>query len=228
MLENLKEEVYRANLSLRDSGLVIRTWGNVSGRDPESGLIVIKPSGVEYDELRPSDLPVLSPDGKIVEGTLKPSSDAPTHLELYKAFPGICGVAHTHSEYATVFAQAKRAIPALGTTHADYFPGGVPVTRPLSDEEIAGEYELNTGKVVTELFRDAGYKDVRAALVASHGPFCWGSSATEAADVAFVLEEIAKLAWKTLILSPEIEEMQPSLQAKHYLRKHGKNAYYGQ
>ncbi|MBO7376267.1 MAG: class II aldolase/adducin family protein, partial [Clostridia bacterium] len=171
MLEKLKLEVWRANMLLRDLGLVINTWGNVSGRDPATGLIVIKPSGVEYGSLKPGDLPVLTADGEVVEGGLRPSSDTPTHLEIYREFPGINGIAHTHSVYATVYAQALRDIPPLGTTHADYFPGPVPVTRRLTSEEIAGEYELNTGRVIAEKLKEHAQRPLRAVLVASHGPF---------------------------------------------------------
>ena len=231
MLERLKLEVYRANMLLRDLGLVINTWGNVSGRDPETGLVVIKPSGVEYDSLKPGDLPVLSPDGKTVEGTLKPSSDTPTHLEIYREFPGINGIAHTHSVYASVYAQALRDIPPLGTTHADYFPGPVPVTRRLTADEIAGEYELNTGKVIAEKLKEFAGAPLRAVLVASHGPFTFGGSAEEAADVSYVLEKIAEMAWRTELLaavSAPAGGMQPELLSRHYDRKHGKNAYYGQ
>ena len=231
MLERLKLEVYRANLLLRDLGLVINTWGNVSGRDPETGLVVIKPSGVEYGSLKPGDLPVLTPDGKQIEGNLRPSSDTPTHLEIYREFPGINGIAHTHSVYAGVYAQALRDIPPLGTTHADYFPGPVPVTRRLTAEEIAGEYELNTGRVIAEKLKEYAQRPLRAVLVASHGPFTFGCDAAEAVDVSYVLEKIAEMAWRTELLaalSPPAGEMQPELLSRHYDRKHGKNAYYGQ
>ncbi|MDR1292192.1 MAG: L-ribulose-5-phosphate 4-epimerase [Clostridiales Family XIII bacterium] len=237
-MEQLKKDVCAANVLLPSLGLVTFTWGNVSGVDRESGLVVIKPSGVEYGELTPGMLPALRlEDGQQTDGELKPSSDAPTHLALYRAFPEIGGVAHTHSRWATVFAQGRRPIPPLGTTHADYFYGEVPCTRLLTDAEIAGDYETETGKVIVETLKGRDPASMPAALVASHGPFTWGRDATEAVHNAAVLEEVACMAWHTL--APNIgsdttgsstapERMQQSLLDKHYLRKHGKTAYYGQ
>lgn len=228
MLKKLKEQVCRANLLLPKHNLVTFTWGNVSGIDRKRGLVVIKPSGVPYDKMEPEDMVVLDLDGNIVEGKWKPSSDTPTHLRLYAAFPGCGGVVHTHSRWATVFAQAGRAIPALGTTHADDFHGPIPCTRPLTDGEIAGEYEAETGNVIIETFRGHDPMAVPAALVHSHGPFAWGKDPLEAVHNAVVLEEVAFMAWHTLALAPDKGEMQPSLLDKHYLRKHGPGAYYGQ
>ena len=228
MLKKLKEQVCRANLLLPKYGLVTFTWGNVSGIDRKRGLVVIKPSGVPYDKMEPEDMVVLDLDGNIVEGKWKPSSDTPTHLRLYAAFPGCGGVVHTHSRWATVFAQAGRAIPALGTTHADDFHGPIPCTRPLTDGEIAGEYEAETGNVIIETFQGRDPMGVPAALVHSHGPFAWGKDPLEAVHNAVVLEEVAFMAWHTLALAPDKGEMQPSLLDKHYLRKHGPGAYYGQ
>ena len=228
MLKKLKEQVCRANLLLPKHNLVTFTWGNVSGIDRKRGLVVIKPSGVPYDKMEPEDMVVLDLDGNIVEGKWKPSSDTPTHLRLYAAFPGCGGVVHTHSRWATVFAQAGRAIPALGTTHADDFHGPIPCTRPLTDGEIAGEYEAETGNVIIETFRGRDPMAVPAALVHSHGPFAWGKDPLEAVHNAVVLEEVAFMAWHTLALAPDKGEMQPSLLDKHYLRKHGPGAYYGQ
>ena len=228
MLKKLKEQVCRANLLLPKHNLVTFTWGNVSGIDRKRGLVVIKPSGVPYDKMEPEDMVVLDLDGNIVEGKWKPSSDTPTHLRLYAAFPGCGGVVHTHSRWATVFAQAGRAIPALGTTHADDFHGPIPCTRPLTDGEIAGEYEEETGNVIIETFRGRDPMGVPAVLVHSHGPFAWGKDPLEAVHNAVVLEEVAFMAWHTLALAPDKGEMQPSLLDKHYLRKHGPGAYYGQ
>ena len=228
MLKKLKEQVCRANLLLPKHNLVTFTWGNVSGIDRKRGLVVIKPSGVPYDKMEPEDMVVLDLDGNTVEGKWKPSSDTPTHLRLYTAFPGCGGVVHTHSRWATVFAQAGRAIPALGTTHADDFHGPIPCTRPLTDGEIAGEYEAGTGNVIIETFRGRDPMGVPAALVHSHGPFAWGKDPLEAVHNAVVLEEVAFMAWHTLALAPDKGEMQPSLLDKHYLRKHGPGAYYGQ
>ena len=228
MLEALKEEVLQANLLLPKHGLVTFTWGNVSGIDRKRGLVVIKPSGLSYDEMKPEDMVVLDLEGNIVEGKWKPSSDTPTHLELYNAFPGCGGVVHTHSRWATVFAQACRAIPALGTTHADDFHGPIPCTRPLTDVEIAGEYEAETGNVIIETLKGRDPMAVPAALVASHGLFAWGRDPMEAVHNAVVLEEVAFMAWHTLAMAPEKGEMQQSLLDKHYLRKHGPGAYYGQ
>jgi L-ribulose-5-phosphate 4-epimerase len=228
MLEDLKEQVCAANRELPRLGLVCFTWGNVSAIDRERGLVVIKPSGVEYDRMRGSDMVVIDLAGNIVEGSLKPSSDAPTHLELYRSFPGIGGVAHTHSRWATVFAQAGMAIPALGTTHADYFYGPVPCTRKLTPAEIAGEYELETGRVIVETFQGKNAADTPGVLVQNHGPFVWGKDAANAAHNAGVLEETAFMAWHTLLIRPGIPEVGRELLDKHYLRKHGPGAYYGQ
>jgi L-ribulose-5-phosphate 4-epimerase len=222
MLEKLKEEVCVANLTLPKLDLVKFTWGNVSGIDRDKGLIVIKPSGVEYDGMSAADMVVTDFDGNIIEGRYKPSSDTPTHLELYRKFPNIGGVVHTHSRWATVYAQMKRGIPALGTTHADYFYGEIPCTRLMTPAEIAGDYELNTGKVIAETC--VAPDDIPAVLVASHGVFAWGKDAEEAVYKAAVTEEVAFMAWHCYAAEP----MQRELLDRHYLRKHGKNAYYGQ
>ena len=228
MLEQLKEEVLKANLQLPQYGLVTFTWGNVSAIDKASGLVVIKPSGVSYEAMKAEDMVVVDLDGKIVEGKLKPSSDTPTHVELYKAFPGIGGIVHTHSRWATSFAQAGKPIPAMGTTQADYFYGAVPCTRRMTPEEINGAYEKETGRVIVETFADIDPVAVPAVLVHSHGPFAWGKDAAEAVYHAVVLEEIAFMDFHAMQLSPGLGSMQQELLDKHYLRKHGKNAYYGQ
>lgn len=229
MLEQLKKTVLDANLLLPKHGLVTFTWGNVSGIDREQGLVVIKPSGVEYDEMTADDMVVVSLDGKRVEGKLNPSSDTPTHLELYKAFPNVGGIVHTHSRWATIFAQSGMGVPALGTTHADYFYGEIPCTRRMTDAEIQGEYEKETGTVIIERFAGLNADDVPAVLVHSHGPFAWGTDAMNAVHNAVVLEEVSMMAWHNLSLSGNtIEPMQQVLLDKHYLRKHGANAYYGQ
>lgn len=230
MLEKLKELVCKANLELPKYGLVTFTWGNVSAIDKETGLVVIKPSGVEYDTMKPEDMVVVDLDGKVVEGKYKPSSDTPTHVALYKAFPSIGGIVHTHSRWATTFAQSKMGIPALGTTHGDYFYGEIPCTRLMTPEEINGEYEKETGNVIIETLRLKGINpsQVPAALVASHGPFAWGKDAMEAVHNAVVLEEVAFMAFHCLQLNKDTEPMQQELLDKHYLRKHGANAYYGQ
>lgn len=228
MLEQLKEEVFRANLELPAHGLVTYTWGNVSGFDKETGLIVIKPSGVSYDAMTAEDMVVLDLDGNIVEGKLKPSSDTPTHIEIYKAFPSIGGIVHTHSRWATVFAQAGREIPAMGTTHADYFYGAIPCTRLMTPSEIKGSYEMQTGRVIVETFADIDPEAIPGVLVNSHGPFAWGKDAAEAVYHAVVMEEIAFMDYHAMMLSPGLGSMQQELLDKHYLRKHGKNAYYGQ
>ena len=228
MLERLKEEVLKANLLLPKFGLVTFTWGNVSGIDREKGLVVIKPSGVEYDTMTADDMVVTDLDGNVVEGKYKPSSDTPTHVELYKAFPNIGGIVHTHSRWATSFAQAHRDIPALGTTHGDYFYGDIPCTRLMTPQEIGGEYEKETGKVIIETFKDKDPDAIPAVLVASHGPFSWGKTPYEAVHNAVVLEEVSFMALQAISLNPEIGKMQRELLDKHYLRKHGKNAYYGQ
>lgn len=229
MLEQLKKEVLKANLLLPKHGLITFTWGNVSGIDREKGLVVIKPSGVEYDEMTEEDMVVVSLEtGERVEGKLRPSSDTPTHIALYKAFPNIGGVVHTHSRWATVYAQAGRGIRPFGTTHADYFYGEIPCTRKMSAAEIAGEYEKETGAVIIEAFQGKSPDEIPAALVYSHGPFAWGESPDNAVHNAVVLEEVAFMAWHCESLSPEICDMQKELLDKHYLRKHGANAYYGQ
>ncbi len=233
MLEQLKKEVYEANMQLVKHGLVIFTWGNVSGIDREHGLVVIKPSGVEYDRMSPMDMVVVDLDGNIVEGYLKPSSDTPTHLELYRAFPHIGGVTHTHSLYATSFAQAGRGIKPFGTTHADYFGGTVPCTRKMSPNEISGEYEKNTGLIIAETFTNIDPDRIHGVLVCSHGPFTWGESAAASVETAVVLENIAHMAINTEILQVAVGAnggvpMQQDLLNRHFDRKHGPGAYYGQ
>lgn len=227
MLEKLKEEVWKANLELVKHGLVIFTWGNVSGIDRQHGMVVIKPSGVSYDTMKPSDMVVLDLYGKVVEGHLKPSSDAPTHLVLYRQFLNIGGVVHTHSEWATSWAQAGLGISALGTTHADYFYGEIPCTRKMTSEEIKGDYELETGRVIVERFKEIDPDQVPGVLVNNHAPFTWGKNADDAVHNAVVLEEVAKMAFRSLQLNPKAE-MDQVLLDKHFLRKHGANAYYGQ
>lgn len=229
MLEELKEQVWKANLQLPAHGLVVFTWGNVSGIDRESGLFVIKPSGVEYDKLRPEDMVVMDLNGNKVEGELNPSSDTPTHVELYRNFPSIGGVVHTHSRWATIWAQSGRSIPAYGTTHGDYFYGAIPCTRAMTPEEIGGEYEKETGKVIVETFAGKNPDDIPAVLVKSHGPFTWGKDCLEAVHNSVVLEELAMMAWHTEnTCGVQMQPMQQELLDKHFLRKHGANAYYGQ
>lgn len=228
MLEELKKQVLEANLLLPKYGLITFTWGNVSGIDRESGLVVIKPSGVSYDGMTVEDMVVVDLDGNVVEGKWRPSSDTPTHVELYKAFPNIGGVVHTHSRWATTFAQAGMNIPPMGTTHADYFYGPIPCTRAMTDEEIAGEYEKETGKVIIEAFEGINPDDVPGVVVFSHGPFAWGTDAMNAVHNAVVMEEVAFMDWHAMTINPERGNMQQALMDKHYLRKHGKNAYYGQ
>lgn len=229
MLEKLKAEVCKANLDLVAEGLVIQTWGNASGVDRDRGLMVIKPSGVSYDVMKPEHMVVVSlADGKVVEGALKPSSDTPTHLVLYHAFKDIGGVVHTHSLYATAWAQAQKEIPSYGTTQADYWYGDVPCTRQLTAREIKDYYEVNTGKVILETFRKMNPLEHPAVLVASHGPFTWGRTPAEAVHNASVLEFIARLASETLRINPKTKPMQSALLSKHFLRKHGPNATYGQ
>ena len=228
MLEKLKEEVLKANLLLPKYNLVTFTWGNVSGIDRERGLIVIKPSGVEYDEMKAEDMVVVDMNGSIVEGSLRPSSDTPTHIELYKAFPNIKGVVHTHSRMATSFAEAGLSIRPFGTTHADYFYGEIPCTRCLNKDEIESEYERNTGVVITETFKDLDPDAIPGVLVRNHGPFTWGTSPSNAVHNAAVLEEVAYMAYYARTLNPEINNVDSYLLDKHYYRKHGKNAYYGQ
>lgn len=228
MLEELRKQVLEANLELLRRGLVLYTFGNASGIAREQGLVVIKPSGVPYETMKPSDLVVVDLEGKTVEGTLRPSSDLPTHLILYKAFPSIGGVAHTHSRAATAWAQAGREIPCLGTTHADYFSGPVPVTRPLSPKEIKTDYEANTGHAIVRRMKRLDPLETPAVLVANHAPFCWGKDAAEAAHIAVILEEIAALALQTLIVNPKARPISRALHHKHFYRKHGSGAYYGQ
>lgn len=227
MLEKLKDEVCRANLSLAEYGLVMFTFGNVSAIDPDSGLMVIKPSGIPYEEMKPSDMVVVTPDCKIVEGDKLPSTDAPTHAALYRSFPSIGGVVHTHSTYATAWAQAGKSLPCLGTTHADYFYGSVPVTRRLKPEEIASEYENNTGLAIAECFMGSDPMEIPAVLVVSHGPFSWGRNAGEAVHNAVILEELAKIASIAFSIAPSTP-IDRELLDKHFLRKHGSGAYYGQ
>lgn len=227
MLEKLKEQVLQANLDLVKHGLVIFTWGNVSGIDRDKGFVVIKPGGVAYHKMKPKDMVVLNLYGQVMEGTLKPSSDAPTHLVLYRQFLTIGGVAHTHSEWATSWAQAGKAIPAIGTTHADYFYGEIPCTRKMTNAEIEGEYELETGRVIVETFKNLNPEQIPGVLVNNHGPFTWGTDADNAVHNAVVLEEVSKMAFRSFVLNPETK-MEKELLDKHFLRKHGKNAYYGQ
>jgi len=227
MLEKLKERVFRANIDLVKQGLVIHTWGNASGRDMVTGLVVIKPSGISYKRMTPEDMVVLEPDGKVAEGKYKPSTDAPTHLILYKAWKSIGGVVHTHSTYATSWAQAGRDIPPLGTTHADHYYGEVPCTRKLKDDEISGDYEVNTGKVIMERLGKTDPLAVPSVLVSCHGPFCWGLDPEEAVYNAVALEEIARMAFYTVLLG-NYQPVDEYLLRKHFQRKHGKNAYYGQ
>ena len=229
MLEELKEAVWKANLQLPKLGLVTFTWGNVSGIDRERGLVVIKPSGVEYDAMAPDDMVVVSLEtGERVEGRWKPSSDTPTHLVLYRAFPYCGGIVHTHSRWATSFAQAGLGIQPLGTTQGDYFYGEIPCTREMTPAEIAGAYEEDTGNVIVEIFANKNPAQIPAVLVLSHGPFTWGCDAAEAVHNAAVLEEVAFMNFHSLQLNPDQTRMQQELLDKHYLRKHGKNAYYGQ
>ena len=229
MLEDLKKKVYEANMLLPHYKLITFTWGNVSGVDREKGLMVIKPSGVEYDTMKVEDMVVVDLEtGKKVEGDLNPSSDTDTHVALYNAFPNIGGVVHTHSRWATTFAQVGMGIPALGTTHADYFYGEIPCTRKMTPREINGKYELETGLVITETFEKINPDEIPSVLVHSHGPFSWGTDPFNAVHNAVVLEELAFMAWHNIMMNPEIKPMQQELLDKHYLRKHGKNAYYGQ
>lgn len=228
MLEKLKEQVCAANLLLPRHGLVVFTWGNVSAIDRGQGLVVIKPSGVGYDRLAPEDMSVVALEsGKLVEGQYRPSSDTETHLELYRRFPNIGGIAHTHSRWATILAQSGRSVPPLGTTHADYFYGEIPCTRSLTGAEINGNYELETGRVIAETFDGRDPDAVPAVLVRGHGPFTWGPDASTAASIAVVLEEVAMMAWHTQLIAPDAR-IENVLLDRHYLRKHGKNAYYGQ
>lgn len=228
MLEQLKETVLKANLLLPEHGLVTFTWGNVSGIDREKGLVVIKPSGVPYAGMCAEDMVVVDLDGRVVEGKWKPSSDTPTHLALYKGFGEIGGIVHTHSRWATSFAQAGLGIPAMGTTQGDYFYGEIPCTRPMTDAEICGEYEKETGHVIIETFSGRDPNAIPGVLVYSHGPFAWGKDAMEAVHNAVVMEEVAFMDYHAITLNPQHRDMQQTLLDKHYLRKHGANAYYGQ
>lgn len=229
MYTHLKNRVYEANLLLPKYNLVKFTWGNVSEIDRENSVIGIKPSGVEYDDLTPQDIVVVDLEtGNVVEGSFKPSSDTKTHLEIYKRFKNIGGIVHTHSRWATIFSQMGEEIPALGTTHADYFYGSIPITRAMTSIEIESNYEENTGKVVVETFKNLSYEDIPSVLVHSHGPFSWGKDANNAVHNAVVLEEVAFMAWHSLIKKSDCQNMQQELLDKHYLRKHGVNSYYGQ
>lgn len=228
MLEQLKEDVYKANMELVEKRMVIYTWGNVSGIDREKGLVVIKPSGVDYDTMKPEDMVVVDLDGNVVEGKYKPSSDTPTHLVLYRTYPDIGGVVHTHSTWAVTFAQAGMDIPALGTTHADYFFGDIPCTRDLTAQEIEEAYEENTGNVIVETIADGDAMAIPGILVKNHGPFAWGKSPANSVYNAVVLDKVAEMAYKTMTLNPRVERVGQYLLDKHYYRKHGANAYYGQ
>ncbi|MBO8436967.1 MAG: L-ribulose-5-phosphate 4-epimerase [Spirochaetes bacterium] len=228
MLEKLKQDVLKANLLLPKYGLVVFTWGNVSAYDPDSGLVVIKPSGVDYENMTADDMVVVDLDGKVVEGKLRPSSDTPTHVYLYSKFPELRGIVHTHSTWATSWAQSGLAIPCYGTTHADYFYGEIPCARSLTAEEVNGEYERNTGVVIEEAFRGKDPMAVPGVLCRNHGPFAWGRDPHEAVHNAVVMEECAKMALFTRLVNPEVTEAPGYLMDKHYFRKHGKNAYYGQ
>ena len=228
LLEALKQAVWEANMALPKHGLVTFTWGNASGIDRERGLVVIKPSGVPYEELKPEDMVVTDLEGRVVEGRYKPSSDTPTHVVLYRAFPDVGGIVHTHSPWATAWAQAAKPIPALGTTHADYFYGEIPCTRPMTEAEIKGDYERETGNVIVETFRGRDPLAIPGVLVRSHAPFAWGRDVHEAVHNAVVLEEVAKIALHTILINPAVGPMDQNLLDRHYLRKHGAGAYYGQ
>ncbi len=228
MLKELREQVFEANLSLVRHGLVVETFGNASGIDRAAGLVAIKPSGVAYDQLKAADLVIADLAGQVVEGALRPSSDLPTHIALYQKFPNIGGVAHTHSRYATAWAQARREIPCFGTTHADYFRGSIPVTEDMSHEEISAKYEWNTGLSIARRFANIDTHAMRAVLVAGHAPFTWGKDAVEAEYFAFMLEEVARLAYMTIAIENAAIGISDSLRDKHFLRKHGPKAYYGQ
>ncbi len=227
-LSELKNRVYKSNLDLVKNGLVVLTWGNVSAIDRDNGLVVIKPSGVDYSTMTEDDMVVVDLDGNVVDGKLRPSSDTPTHIELYKAFPNIGGIVHTHSVNATSFAQAGKPIIAYGTTHADCFYGDIPCTRALTKDEIFNDYEKNTGKVIIETFKNIDENAVPAVLVKNHGPFTWGPTPEKAVEVSVTLEVVAEMCLKTMIINPSEERVDGFLLDKHYLRKHGKNAYYGQ
>lgn len=228
ILDKLKKEVLQANLDLVKHGLVTLTWGNVSGISRAEGLIAIKPSGVEYESLSIKDIVIVNMEGNIVEGKLSPSSDTPTHIELYKAFPEVGGITHTHSTFATMFAQACKEIPCLGTTHADSFNGNVPITRFLSKDEVSVEYEKNTGKVIAERFNGINPVDIPGVLVAGHAPFTWGKNAADSLKNSIILERVAQMAMGTFQLNPKIKELPDYILQKHYQRKHGPNSYYGQ
>ena len=228
LLKTLREAVLDANLELVRRGLVLYTFGNASGISREEGLVAIKPSGVPYETMSAEDMVVTDLTGRVVDGKMRPSSDLATHIEIYKGFPEAGGVAHTHSEFATAWAQAKRPIPCFGTTHADYFYGSVPVTADLTAAEIATDYEKNTGTAICRLFDKMDGKSVPAVLVAGHAPFCWGSTPAEAAHTATILESVARMAWYTIGISPKAAPLPRELHDKHFLRKHGRNAYYGQ
>jgi L-ribulose-5-phosphate 4-epimerase len=228
MIEQLRDEVFQANIALRRYGLVTLTWGNVSGINRTRDVVAIKPSGVDYESMTAADMVVVDLDGNVLDGKLRPSSDTPTHLELYRAFPSIGGVVHTHSTYATMFAQACREIPCLGTTHADHFNGPVPVTRFLSAEEVEAGYERETGNVIVERFSDLHTEDTPGVLVAGHAPFAWGKNSADAGQNSLILERIAQMALGSLQLNPDISVLPAHIQKKHYQRKHGPEAYYGQ
>jgi len=228
MLSRLKQQVLQANLDLVKYNLVVLTWGNVSGIDRKKNLLVIKPSGVDYDKMKSDDMVVVDMEGKIVEGKLRPSSDTPTHIELYKAFSEIGGITHTHSTHATAFAQAGREIPCLGTTHADSFFQTIPITRMLTKAEVETAYEKNTGRVIMERFRNLNYKSTPGVLVACHGVFCWGKDAEDSVKNSLMLERLAEMAMKTFQINPTVQQIPDYVMNKHHERKHGKNAYYGQ
>lgn len=228
MLEQLKQQVYTANMALPAHGLVTYTWGNVSGIDRKRGAVVIKPSGVPYEQLQPADMVVVDLEGNVLEGRFRPSSDTPTHLELYRCYLQLGGIVHTHSTHATAWAQAGRAIPALGTTHADYFAGDIPCTRGLTAAEVKGDYELETGRVIVETLGENEPLHTPGIVVYQHGPFSWGSSPDEAVHNAVVLEEVAKMAWISCGINPDLRHLDTHLLKKHFSRKHGPNAYYGQ
>jgi L-ribulose-5-phosphate 4-epimerase len=227
-LKELKKTVLKANLELPLRGLVTFSWGNVSGIDRNKALVVIKPSGIPYEDLKIAHLVVVDLEGKVIYGKLKPSSDTQTHLEIYKRFPQVGGVVHTHSRWATIWAQAGKSIPALGTTHADYFYGGIPCTKNMKRDEIVDDYEKNTGDVIVKAFRNLDPRNIPGVLVSSHGPFCWGENAMDALHNAVILEEIALMAYHTIMIKPDVKKMSQVLLDKHFLRKHGKDSYYGQ